>query len=117
MRKTLKASGMLVAAMGALALVTACDVDVEKEGKMPDVDVSGDAGKLPEYEVIKTEEGRMPDVDVDAKAGRLPEVEVRGPDVEIGTGTMTVPDVDVSVEEKKIEVPTIDVQVPKENEG
>ena len=52
-----------------LLAVAGCEVEKTAEGDLPDVDVSGDAGALPEYEVEKTEEGRMPDVDVDVEAG------------------------------------------------
>ena len=65
-----------IAATGAALSLAACDVDQTEEGEMPevDVDVSGDAGNLPEYDV----EG--PDVDVDT-----------------GTTTVEVPTVDVDV--------------------
>jgi hypothetical protein len=91
--------------MGATVLLLAaagCEVEKTAEGDLPDVDVSGDAGALPEYEVRKTEEGRMPDVDVDVEGGKLPEYDVDGPDVDI--------------EKKTIEVPTIDVDPAGEDE-
>lgn len=56
-------------------MLTACEATVTEEGDMPsmDVDVSGDAGKLPEIEVetadieLGTEEVEVtvPDVDID----------------------------------------------------
>lgn len=82
-----------------------CDVQVEEEGKLPQVDVDADSGNLPEYEVTETEEGEMPSVDVDAKPGKLPEVDVEGPDVDVGTQPLTVP------------VPDIDVEMPNESES
>lgn len=53
-------------------------------------------------DVDKTEEGSLPDVDVNATGGELPEYNVEGPDVNVGTTTETV------------EVPTVDVDAPKE---
>ncbi|MEM7701758.1 MAG: hypothetical protein AAF251_07455 [Pseudomonadota bacterium] len=67
----------------ALALTTvglaACDVQQTKEGEMPDVDVSVDAGNLPEYEVDAPE----------LKIGTT-ETEVEVPDVEVTTKTETI---------------------------
>ena len=55
-------------------------------------------------DVDQTKEGELPDVDVNATGGELPEFNVEGPDVNVGT------------ENKTVEVPTIDVDVPAENE-
>ena len=80
----------------ALLLTAAgCDIEKTADGEMPDVDVSADAGQLPEYEVTKTQEGRMPDVDVDVKGGKLPEYDVDGPDIDIEKKTVEVPTIDV----------------------
>ena len=56
-------------------------------------------------DVDVTEEGRLPDLDVDVEgtAGEMPELDVRGPEVTTGT--------------KTVEVPTIDVDIPEENEN
>ncbi len=66
----------IVAAMTAGLALSACEANVTEEGEMPtmDVDVSGDAGQLPE-------------------------VDVKTADVEIGTEekTIEVPDVDVTM--------------------
>ena len=51
----------------------------------------------------QTEEGEMPEVEV--KGGELPEYDV------------STADVDVKTKETTIEVPTIDVQSPSENEA
>ena len=50
-------------------------------------------------DVEKTEEGKMPDVDVNVDSGKLPEYDVDTPDVDVGTKekTITVPDVDVTM--------------------
>lgn len=48
-------------------------------------------------EVEKTQEGELPDVDVDVEGGQLPRYEVDAPDV------------DVEMEERTIEVPTIEI--------
>lgn len=53
-------------------------------------------------DVKKTEEGELPDVDV--SGGNLPEYEVEGPDVDVGTTT------------KEIEVPTVDVDMPDDED-
>ena len=55
-------------------------------------------------DVDQTKEGEMPDVDVNATGGQLPEYNVEGPDVNVGT------------ENKTVQVPTVDVDVPEENE-
>ena len=55
-------------------------------------------------DVDQTKEGEMPDVDVNATGGQLPEYNVEGPDVNVGT------------ENRTVQVPTVDVDVPEENE-
>ena len=55
--------------------------------------------------VSKTEEGKLPDVDINATGGQLPEYNVQGPDVDVGTKNET------------IQVPTVDVKVPGEDDG
>ena len=56
-------------------------------------------------DVDQTQEGNLPDVDVNATGGQLPEFNVEGPSVNVGT------------ENKTVEVPTVDVDVPDEAEG
>lgn len=75
---------------GSMALM-GCDVDVEDEGKLPEVDV-------------------------DAEPGELPDVDVRGPDVEVDSEQkeIEVPDVDVETEKETITVPDVDVDLPEE---
>ena len=46
---------------------------------------------------------QTPDVDVNVSGGALPDVDVTGPDVDVGT------------ENRTVEVPTVDVNVPAEN--
>ena len=55
-------------------------------------------------DVDQTKEGEVPDVDVNVSGGQLPEFNVEGPTVNVGT------------ENKVIQVPTVDVDVPKEAE-
>lgn len=66
----------IMAALTAGLALTACEANVTEEGEMPtmDVDVSGDAGQLPE-------------------------VDVKTADIEVGTEekTIEVPDVDVTM--------------------
>lgn len=98
--KTL-ASASIALILGATA---GCNVDQTEDGEMPDVNVNADAGNLPEYEIRKTEEGRAPDVDVDVSGGNLPEYDVEGPDVTVGTKTV------------EVEVPTVDVDLPDDDD-
>jgi hypothetical protein len=56
-------------------------------------------------DVDQTQEGNLPDIDVNASGGQLPEFNVEGPEVNVGT------------ENKTVEVPTVDVDIPDENEG
>lgn len=116
----MRVNKLLIGGLAVTALlVSACNVEQEEEGEMPDVDVEYQEGELPEYEIRKTEEGRMPDVDVDAEGGNLPEYDVEGPDVDIGTEekTVEVPDVDVDVdtEDETITVPDVDVDIPEDD--
>jgi hypothetical protein len=55
-------------------------------------------------DVDQTKEAELPKVDVDASGGQLPEFNVEGPEVKVGTKNETV------------EVPTVDVDLPKEND-
>ncbi|MEO5973336.1 MAG: hypothetical protein ABIP91_08250 [Sphingomicrobium sp.] len=54
-------------------------------------------------DVDQTKEGEMPDVDVNASGGQLPEFNVEGPTVNVGT------------ENRTVEVPTVDIDPPKED--
>ena len=56
-------------------------------------------------DVDQTKEGNLPDVDVNATGGELPEFNVEGPEVNVGTENTTV------------QTPTIDVDVPDEEEN
>ena len=77
-----------------LALISACNVKKEEKGELPDLDV-----------------------DVSADAGELPEYDVNWADVNVGTTTKTVeiPKVIVVMEEEEVEVPVIDVDMPGED--
>ncbi|HEX8307828.1 MAG TPA: hypothetical protein VF645_05350 [Allosphingosinicella sp.] len=61
------------------------------------------AGGLAACDVDQTKNGQLPDVDVNASGGQLPEFNVTAPDVNVGT------------ENKTVQVPTVDVNVPAEN--
>jgi hypothetical protein len=54
-------------------------------------------------DVDQTKEAKLPDVDVNVTEGQLPEYNVTTPTVEVGT------------ENKTVEVPTVDVNIPAEN--
>lgn len=56
-------------------------------------------------DVDQTKEGEMPKVDVNVSGGQLPEYNVEGPTVNVGT------------ENKTIQVPTVDVDAPKDADG
>lgn len=70
--KAWKSLVLMVALLMTLSLGAACRVQQTEEGEMPDVDVSAEGGKVPEYDVdaadveVKTEERTVtvPDVDV-----------------------------------------------------
>lgn len=67
--------------------------------------------------VQKEDEGELPEVDIDTEAGELPEYDVNWADVDVKTRTktVTVPKVVVVQEEKEVEVPVLDVDAPGEN--
>jgi len=54
-------------------------------------------------DVDQTKEGKLPEVEVNTSGGQLPEFDVDGPTVNVGT------------EKKTIEVPTVDVDGPKDD--
>jgi hypothetical protein len=91
--KTTLAVGIISA--GILGL-TGCDVKKTQEGN---VDV-------PKYEVSKKKDGDV----------TLPKYDVTTPDVKVGSKEATVNVPKVTTEEKKIEVPTVDVTTAKEKE-
>lgn len=67
---------VLVLALFASLATGACRVKQTEEGKLPDVDVSAEGGKVPEYDVDAA--------DVDVKAGtETREVEVPTVDVDV----------------------------------
>ena len=85
----------LSAATCAAVLLAGCDVDVK-------------------------DPGRAPSVDVDVREGRAPDVEIRTPKVDIHTETKEVDvptDVDIKTEKRTINVPDIDVTIPKEKDN
>lgn len=73
------------------ALIASCNVKKEEKGELPELDI-----------------------DVTADAGELPEYEVNWADVNVGTTTKTVkiPKVVIVMEEEDVEVPFIDVDMP-----
>nr|WP_136250485.1 hypothetical protein [Ningiella ruwaisensis] len=84
---------LLTIAMAAIAL-SGCDVEKTQSGEMPevDVDVSADAGELPNYEVD------WANVDVGTK-----------------TETVMVPEVVIAMEETEVDVPYVDVNMPDDD--
>lgn len=54
-------------------------------------------------DVDQTKEAELPDVDVNASGGQAPEFDVDAPQVNVGT------------ENKTVEVPTLDVDAPKDD--
>lgn len=69
-------------------------------------------------DIDKTKDGALPtiDVEVDTKSGSLPEYDIDWVGIDVGTTTktITVPNVQIVLEEKEIEVPYIDAQWPPE---
>lgn len=65
-------------------------------------------------QVEREQAGRLPDVDVEVEPGQLPEYDIQGPDVNVGVTerTVTVPKVIVVQEEETVEVPYVDVDIP-----
>jgi|ERR687885_1800 hypothetical protein len=80
---------LLVSLTALLALSAGCSIEQKRTGKLPDVDVNVEPGRLPKY-VIK------------------------GPDVNVRTveRTVIVPRVEVVQEKRTIKVPYIDVNLP-----
>jgi hypothetical protein len=111
-----KMTSTLASAVALALSVSACDIEQTEEGELPEVDVSGSPGQLPEYEVDvrQTQEGRMPDVDIDVEEGNLPEYDVDMPNVELGTSEMDVevPDIDVDMETEQVTVPDVEITMP-----
>jgi hypothetical protein len=91
MIKTTLAIAMI--SVGALGL-SACDVKKTQEGNV----------SVPKYDVTKKAEGDV----------TLPKYDVTGPDVKVGSKEATVTVPTVKTEEKKIDVPTVDVTTGKE---
>ncbi len=54
-------------------------------------------------DVDQTKEAKLPEVEVNTSEGQMPEFDVDGPTVNVGTETKT------------IEVPTVDVDTPKDD--
>jgi len=92
--KTLNMKKLLLLTL-SLSLFGACNVKKEEKGEMPelDVDVTADAGELPEYDV------NWADVDVGTR-----------------TDTLEIPKVVIVMEEEEVEVPYIDVDMPNGEE-
>ena len=67
-------------------------------------------------DVEKTQDGELPsvDVDVDAQAGKLPKFDVDAPDVDVTTEEKEVLVPKVVMEKETIEVPDVDVTIPKD---
>jgi hypothetical protein len=111
----MKINYIIVTAVAAGSIfMSGCSVEQTREAKIPDIDVSADAGQLPKYEVTKTQDGEMPTVDVDSKGGQLPafDIDVADVDVSAEKKTVDVPKPIVVVEEESVEVPDVDVEMP-----
>ena len=93
MLKTTLAIGII--SIGVLGL-TGCDVKKTQEGNV----------SVPKYDVTKKKDGDV----------TLPKYDVTTPDVKVGSKEATVNVPTVKTEEKKIEVPTVDVTTAKEKE-
>ncbi|PTX54789.1 hypothetical protein C8N43_3610 [Litoreibacter ponti] len=69
-------------------------------------------------DIEQTEQAALPDVDVSVEGGNLPEFEAEVGEIAVTEETVTVPDVDVevSVNESEVSVPSISV-TPPSNDG
>jgi len=87
-----------IATLAAVAVLglSACDVKKTQEGSV----------NLPKYDVKKTEEGNV----------TPPKYDVTAPDVKVGSKEQTVKVPTVRTEEKKVDVPAVDVTTAKEKE-
>ncbi len=81
----------LIMSIIATSLIVSCNVKKEEKGELPDMDI-----------------------DITADAGELPEYEVNWADVNVGTTTKTVkiPKVVIVMEEEEVEVPFINFNMP-----
>lgn len=87
-------TGFIIAGVAVVALVAAAgfymvDVEQTQEARMPDVDVSVEAGQMPEYK---------------AEVGSISITQEQT--------SVTVPDIDVSMEEKTVTVPGLSIKAP-----
>lgn len=85
LKATLAAS---IVAIGAIALA-GCDVKKTQEGSVT----------VPKYDVQKTQSGQV----------TLPKYDVTPPDVKVGSAEKTITVPKVTTEEKKVDVPTVQV--------
>lgn len=83
----------LIALVASSMTIMSCDIEQTREGEMPEVTVD-----------VNTEEGQLPEYDVDWMK------------VNVGTKTktITIPTVQIAMEEKEVEVPFIDADWPEE---
>jgi hypothetical protein len=93
MLKTTLAAAII--SIGVLGL-SGCDVKKTQEGNVT----------VPKYDVQKKEAGDV----------TLPKYDVTTPDVKVGSKEATVTVPTVKTEEKKIDVPTVDITTAKEKE-
>jgi uncharacterized lipoprotein len=117
-RRRISGPAGIAASFAGILVLAGCEVEQTQEGRLPDVDVDGRAGQLPEFE--QTQEAELPEVDVDvAEGGQLPRFDVEGPDVDVGTREerVDVPTgIEVETEERSVTVPDIDVNPPGDDE-
>lgn len=92
-KTTITAAAVAIAALG----LTACDVQKTQEGNVT----------VPKYDVKKTQEGSV----------TMPKYDVTAPDVNVSKKEETVKVPKVTTEEKKIEVPTVDIKTGKEKKA
>ncbi|GAA4238768.1 hypothetical protein GCM10022291_30540 [Postechiella marina] len=86
---------VLAIASSSLFFATSCKIDQEKKTELPDVDL---------------------DIDASVEEGQLPSFDVDWADVNVGTEkrTVKVPKVVVVMDEVEVDVPYIDIDMPKE---
>ena len=66
-------------------------------------------------DVDQTKETRLPDVEVKINEGQMPKFDVDVGKVEVGSTKVDVPVPEVKVKDKTIELPTLDITPPKQD--
>jgi hypothetical protein len=72
------------------------------------------AGAFYFIDIDQTQEAKLPDVDVSLEGGQAPDYDINTGSVDIGTTKRTVTVPEVTLEEKEVTVPTVEIEPAKE---